>query len=177
MPTLYTSLLRGGHRPARAAGGLGDALVVGFREQTAAVAVGINALIDRAAVEGTSIIIEGAHVVPGFFDAEARNERILAVPVVITVEDEDMHRSHFVARGNDVTLAPAQRYADRVREHPAAAAVHEEPGAVPRRADHPQLQLRPGARRGDRPGHGEGHGTGGAGTAPSTDAVQEGRTA
>jgi 2-phosphoglycerate kinase len=74
------------------------------------VAVGINALVDRAAVEGTSIVIEGAHVVPGFFDAAA--ERILAVPVVLTVEDEDMHRSHFVARGNDVIARPAQRYAE-----------------------------------------------------------------
>jgi 2-phosphoglycerate kinase len=31
---------------------------------------------------------------------------------VLTVEDEDMHRSHFVARGNDVIARPAQRYAE-----------------------------------------------------------------
>jgi 2-phosphoglycerate kinase len=83
---------------------------VGFREQTAAVAVGIRALVERAAVEGTSIVIEGAHVVPGFFDPTS--ERILAVPVVLSVEDEEIHRSHFVARGNDVIARPAQRYAD-----------------------------------------------------------------
>ena len=34
------------------------------------------------------------------------------MPVVLTVEDEDMHRSHFVARGNDVIARPAQRYAE-----------------------------------------------------------------
>ena len=110
MPTLYTSSFQADTALREPPKGAADALTVGFREQTAAVAVGINALVDRAAVEGTSIVIEGAHVVPGFFDAAA--ERILAVPVVLTVEDEDMHRSHFVARGNDVIARPAQRYAE-----------------------------------------------------------------
>jgi len=109
-PTLYTSSFQADTALREPPKGAADALTVGFREQTAAVAVGINALVDRAAVEGTSIVIEGAHVVPGFFDAAA--ERILAVPVVLTVEDEDMHRSHFVARGNDVIARPAQRYAE-----------------------------------------------------------------
>ena len=108
MPTLYTSSFQADTALREPPKGAADALTVGFREQTAAVAVGINALVDRAAVEGTSIVIEGAHVVPGFFEAAA--ERILAVPVVLTVEDEDMHRSHFVARGNDVIARPAQRY-------------------------------------------------------------------
>lgn len=90
-----------------------DALIVGFREQTAAVAVGINALIDRAATEGTSIVIEGAHVVPGFFDTEAHGDRILAVPFVISVEDEERHLSHFGAREDAVAARPAARYADR----------------------------------------------------------------
>ncbi len=51
-------------------------------------------------MEGTSAIIEGAHMVPGFFDATPFADRILAIPVVVTVEDEETHRSHFVrARG------------------------------------------------------------------------------
>ena len=60
--------------------------------------VGLDALIDRARLEGTSVIIEGAHVVPGFFDLESRKDSILAVPVIITVDDDDVHRSHFSAR-------------------------------------------------------------------------------
>jgi 2-phosphoglycerate kinase len=93
--------------PTRAA----DPLIVGFREQTAAVAVGINALIERAALEGTSIIIEGAHVVPGFFDLDAFAGRILAVSFVISVDDEERHRSHFGARADAISARPAQRYA------------------------------------------------------------------
>jgi 2-phosphoglycerate kinase len=110
MPTLYTSSFEADTALREPPTRESDALVVGFREQTAAVAVGLNALIERAALEGTSIVIEGAHVVPGFFDVESIAERILAVPVVITVEDDDTHRSHFVARGNDVISRPAQRY-------------------------------------------------------------------
>jgi 2-phosphoglycerate kinase len=110
MPTLYTSsfdadsaLREPPPRPA-------DKVIVGFREQTAAVAVGIQALIQRAAFEGTSVVIEGAHVVPGFFDLSRYEDQILAVPVVITVDDEDLHRSHFVARSADSSARPFERY-------------------------------------------------------------------
>ncbi|HZD78593.1 MAG TPA: 2-phosphoglycerate kinase [Actinomycetota bacterium] len=108
MPTLYRSSFEAGDAlrepPTR------DAVVVGFREQVSAVAVGVDALVERAALEGMSMIIEGAHLVPGFMDLESRNERILAVPVVVTVEDEEVHRSHFMARSSDHQTRPATRY-------------------------------------------------------------------
>lgn len=110
MPTLHTSsfdadtALR--EPPARST----DNVIVGFREQTAAVAVGIQALIERAAVEGTSVIIEGAHMVPGFIELAPYQERVLAVPVIVTVEDEDLHRSHFSARAQGSTSRPSERY-------------------------------------------------------------------
>ncbi len=110
MPTLYTSsfdadsaLREPPPRPA-------DRVVVGFREQTAAVAVGVRALVERAAVEGTSVVIEGAHVVPGFFDLGPYEGRVLAVPVVITVEEEDLHRSHFSVRSTEPGTRPYERY-------------------------------------------------------------------
>lgn len=110
MPTLHASSFEAGsvlrEPPAR------DAAIVGFREQVATVAVGITALLDRAAAEGTSIIIEGAHVVPGSLDLAARAERLLAVPLIVTVEDEDLHRSHFPARWADHGGRPPQRYLD-----------------------------------------------------------------
>ena len=110
MPTLYTSsfdadsaLREPPPRPA-------DRVIVGFREQTAAVSVGIRALVERAAVEGTSIVIEGAHVVPGFVDLGPYEDRVLPVPVVITVDDEEVHRSHFVARSADSSFRHYERY-------------------------------------------------------------------
>ena len=110
MPTLYTSSFNADSAlrepPPRPA----DKVIVGFREQTAAVSVGVQALIKRAVVEGTSAVIEGAHVVPGFFDLDPYQGKVLAVPVVVTVEDEDLHRSHFVARSTDSSSRPMERY-------------------------------------------------------------------
>src|SRR4029079_1456659 len=75
MPTIYTpsfeataALREPPPRPA-------DPIIVGFREQTAAVSVGVHALIERAAVEGTSLVVEGAHIVPGVFDFETYRDR------------------------------------------------------------------------------------------------------
>lgn len=108
MPTLYASSFEAGaalrEPPSR------DAVVVGFREQVAAVAVGVDALLERAAVEGMSMIIEGAHIVPGFLELESRSDRVVAVPLVITVEDEDVHRSHFLSRSGEPAFRPAVRY-------------------------------------------------------------------
>jgi 2-phosphoglycerate kinase len=108
MPSLHASSFEAGETlrepPSR------DALTVGFREQTAAVSVGVNALLDRAAMEGTSLIIEGAHVVPGFLDPSAWADRVLAVTVIVTVDEEDAHRSHFAARAADHAGRSADRY-------------------------------------------------------------------
>jgi 2-phosphoglycerate kinase len=114
MPSLHASSFEAGsvlrEPPSR------DAVIVGFREQTAAVAVGVQALVERAAMEGTHLIIEGAHVVPGFLELEAWRDRILAVPVIVTVEDEDVHRSHFAVRAADHAGRPVQRYLDRFED-------------------------------------------------------------
>jgi 2-phosphoglycerate kinase len=72
--------------------------------------VGVRALVERAAVEGTSFVLEGAHVVPGFVDLEPFEDRVLTVPVVLTVEDEETHRSHFLARAADGGSRPFERY-------------------------------------------------------------------
>jgi 2-phosphoglycerate kinase len=108
MPSLHASSFQAGEAlrepPSR------DAVIVGFREQTAAVSVGVHALLDRAAMEGTSLIVEGAHIVPGFLDASAWEDRVLVVPVIVTVDDEDTHRSHFAARAADHAGRSAGRY-------------------------------------------------------------------
>lgn len=108
MPSLHASSFEAGsvlrEPPSR------DAVIVGFREQTSAVAVGLHALLDRAAMESTSVIIEGAHIVPGFVDLSAWEERVLVVPLILTVEDEEVHRSHFAVRAADHAGRPAGRY-------------------------------------------------------------------
>lgn len=111
MPTLHTSSFDADRALREPPSKTVDALVVGFREQTAAVSVGIDALIERAAIEGTSIVIEGAHIVPGFFDVASHGDRVLAVPFVIGVDDEGRHLTHFATREDAVEARPAERYA------------------------------------------------------------------
>ncbi len=109
LPSLHTSSFAAGkalREPPRSV----DPVIAGFREQTALVSVGVGALVQRAAMEGSSAIIEGAHVVPGFFDLAPLEDRILAIPVVVAVDDEEVHRSHFVARSTDAAGRPFERY-------------------------------------------------------------------
>lgn len=74
-----------------------DPVIVGFREQTAVVTTGVNALIDRSVVERVSLVVEGVHIVPGYIEP-SKFKDAWVVPLVITVDDEEAHRSHFYIR-------------------------------------------------------------------------------
>ena len=54
--------------------------------------------------EGTDVIIEGAHVVPGFVRPDA--EATVIVHLVVAVDDEDLHRSHFFVRAHETRAVP-----------------------------------------------------------------------
>lgn len=87
-----------------------DPVVAGFREQSLSVLVGVRAIIKRALNEGTHIIIEGAHIVPGFIAPEQFPEAFI-VPLVIKVSDERMHKDHLYVRGVETQgTRPFQRY-------------------------------------------------------------------
>jgi len=85
-------------------------VIVGFREQTAVVTTGVKALIDRSVLEGDSLVLEGVHLVPGYLDShQFRDARV--VQLVISVEDEDAHRSHFYIREVQTDgMRPFERY-------------------------------------------------------------------
>ncbi|MBE0416880.1 MAG: 2-phosphoglycerate kinase [Coriobacteriia bacterium] len=85
-------------------------VIVGFREQVAVVAAGIKALIERSMKEGVSLVIEGVHLVPGYIEpSEFPDARV--VQILIAVEDEDAHRSHFYIREVQTDgLRPFERY-------------------------------------------------------------------
>ncbi|MHB0976660.1 MAG: 2-phosphoglycerate kinase [Candidatus Aquicultorales bacterium] len=73
-----------------------DPVIVGFREQTVAVNVGIKAVVDRAIHEGLNLVLEGVHVVPGFLNDEMDDAFI--IQLIIHVDQEDRHLSHFYIR-------------------------------------------------------------------------------
>jgi len=74
-----------------------DPVIVGFREQTAVVTTGVKALVDRSVVERVSLVVEGVHIVPGYIEPSQFKDAVV-VQLVIAVDDEEAHRSHFYIR-------------------------------------------------------------------------------
>lgn len=91
-----------------------DPVIAGFRQQVQAVSVGVSQVIRRAVVEGTDLIVEGAHLVPGAVHLPFGEEAVIS-PIVITVDDEQTHRSHFVARAQEARSTA--RLGDGQRAH------------------------------------------------------------
>lgn len=114
-PTLYASSFEAGDAVRQPIPHSGDRLIIGFREQAAAVAVGAQALIDRAIEEGTDIIIEGAHLVPGFLES-IESQQAVIVPLLITIEDKELHRSHFYLRAREPRGRSGDRYLTAFRK-------------------------------------------------------------
>ena len=95
MPTLHVSSFqtdRAVREPTRRS----DALVAGFREQTQAVSVGIEATINRSVTEGTSIATECTSC-PGSSTSTRTATSLVAVPPILEVDDEQRHLNHFAA--------------------------------------------------------------------------------
>ncbi|HVM33757.1 MAG TPA: hypothetical protein VM784_00225 [Actinomycetota bacterium] len=108
-PTLYSSSFEADRGVRQPIPHSGDRLIIGFREQAAAVAVGAQALIDRAIAEGTDLIIEGAHLVPGFLQGIETDQAVI-VSLLVIVDDEDLHKSHFYLRSREARQRPSDRY-------------------------------------------------------------------
>lgn len=109
MPALYVSSFNADEALRHPIPRSADPVIVGFQEQVRVVAVGIESLIERAVIEGTDLIIEGAHLVPGFIGG-AWEDKAVVVPIVITVDDEELHRSHFFLRAQDSRERRLDRY-------------------------------------------------------------------
>jgi 2-phosphoglycerate kinase len=108
MPSLHASSFDVAEHLREPTSGDANPVLVGFRRQVGAVSVGISQMMRRAVVEGTDLLIEGAHLVPGFLQLPTRSEAIVA-QMIVTVDDEQMHRSHFVARSQDTRAQRTQR--------------------------------------------------------------------
>ena len=82
----------------------------GFIEQARSIAVGVNAVVDRAITEGQRTIIEGVHIVPGFLDRSRWGDAVV-VEVMVAIRDAERHRSHFYVREWETDgIRPLRRY-------------------------------------------------------------------
>jgi 2-phosphoglycerate kinase len=82
----------------------------GFIEQARSIAVGVNAVVDRAITEGQRTIIEGVHIVPGFLDRSRWGDAVV-VEVLVAIREAERHRSHFYVREWETDgIRPLRRY-------------------------------------------------------------------
>jgi 2-phosphoglycerate kinase len=82
----------------------------GFIEQARSIAVGVNAVVDRAITEGQRTIIEGVHIVPGFLDRSRWGDAVV-VEVMVAIREAERHRSHFYVREWETDgIRPLRRY-------------------------------------------------------------------
>ena len=77
-----------------------DHVLAGFKDHVTTVSVGVEAVIERALTEGISIIIEGVHIVPGFIRKDLM-EKDNVLMFVLSLEDEEMHKSRLYSRCSD----------------------------------------------------------------------------
>lgn len=69
----------------------------GFLAQVQQLDPAVCAIIERNVTEATSLVMEGAHLVPGIAPSQEPREAIL-IRVVMAVTDEEDHRRHFGVR-------------------------------------------------------------------------------
>lgn len=114
MPALHTSSFEAHSAIRGPIPRAADPVIVGFEQQVRAVSVAVEALIERSVLEGTDLILEGAHLVPGFVESPDWSppweDKAVVVHLVITIDDEDVHRSHFFLRGVEAGERKVERY-------------------------------------------------------------------
>jgi len=72
-------------------------VVRGFRRQVQQLTAPLEAIISRSVEEGTSLVMEGIHLVPGFIALE-RFDGATVVELILNVSDPELHQSYFGAR-------------------------------------------------------------------------------
>src|ERR1019366_9195698 len=78
--------------------------------QARSIAVGVNAVVDRAITEGQRTIIEGVHMVPGFLDRSRWGDAVV-VEVMAAIRGPERHPSHFYVREWETDgIRPLRRY-------------------------------------------------------------------
>ena len=113
VPSVHYSSFEAGEALPAAEREAGDALLVGFLDQTRYVLVGVQASIERALEEGWSMVLEGVHLVPGMLEQPVGGA--LVVQAVIAIDDERVHAQHFFIRDAvSGSVRPLDKYLRRL---------------------------------------------------------------
>jgi 2-phosphoglycerate kinase len=92
----------------------GDPVIEGFRAQTAAVSVGVRALIDRAISENANTVLDGVSIVPGMIDLAAYEGLADVVFLVVATLDPEAYAARFQNRAAGQSHREAHRYVENL---------------------------------------------------------------
>lgn len=90
-----------------------DEIIGGHIEQSRRVSVGVQATIRRAINEGTHLILDGVHLIPGLIDPETYRDQAYVVPLVLALPDRGSLLERFQSRQGE----GGHRHASRYIEH------------------------------------------------------------
>ncbi|MFX0094789.1 MAG: 2-phosphoglycerate kinase, partial [Candidatus Hodarchaeota archaeon] len=81
-----------------------DRLILGFERQCFMVSVGINGIIERSKKEGINGVLEGIHIIPGYFKTD-----LGVFPYILQLTDIEAHKERIYSR-SDESRGPPERY-------------------------------------------------------------------
>lgn len=116
VPTLHVSSFEAHTRVPREGEGDSDPVIDGFLEQTRTVSVGVRAVVERALVEGTSLVLDGVSLVPGLLDLEPWRSRAHVFFMVVADFDRESLYGHLIARADDPGTRNYERYVRNFQE-------------------------------------------------------------
>ncbi len=86
----------------------------GFKIQSQAVQVGIDAVVRRALQENTSLILEGVHLIPGKVNFAKNNSDIYEC--MLYISNPEIHKQRFLSRQDAAPIRGSSKYLDNFTE-------------------------------------------------------------
>ena len=94
----------------------GEPAIAAFRGQAQKIAVGVRALLDRAVEESTSMLIEGANLLPSALDLDRYRASAHVNFLIVGTLDAEAYRDRFRSRAAREHNRDASRYLAHMRE-------------------------------------------------------------
>lgn len=116
LPTLHVSSFEAHTRLTREPAEHMNRVIEGFLEQTRTVSVGVRAVIERAVVEGTSMVLDGVSLVPGILDVEEWSQRAHVFFLLAADLDRESLHGHLMARAAGPGTRASERYVRNFQE-------------------------------------------------------------
>ena len=110
VPGLHDHSFRGMFQGGHVLSDPRERVLAGFRQQAAQVAVGIRAVIRRAAREQSHMIVEGTHILPPFEQYAPVGQGVFVAGLIMAVPEESRHQARFPARARKQSARSAEAY-------------------------------------------------------------------